>query len=654
MMDAERIVVRLDMETYSEADLPKVGAWTYAEHSSTDVLCIAYRIGKGKIQVWLRGQPKPADLIVAVRQGCLLRAFNANFERAIWTRVLYERFGWDLPVIDQWECTQAVAAYCAYPLSLGACAAALGTDAQKDKDGKRLIKLFCMPRKATKKNPSRRIFPKDEPEEFRKLVEYCIQDVSTEEDVAGRLPVPTLPSFERRVWRMDSLINERGVLIDAALCRGAMKLHAQASIVLKRQIYNITDGKVKEGNLASFKKWLVGKGIDISDGLDKDAVSKLLSNPKLPDRIRKALKLRQSLGLSSAAKYPTALAAAGKDGRVRGIHQYCAAHTHRWGGRMLQMQNPARPKMDVSKDIQLIRDARYDTLDMLHGDVMGTLRDAVRHVVVAAPGRKLLICDKSSIEARVLGWLAEDEEYNTAFRMGLDLYKVMASKLYDVDYNDVTDEQRHLGKVCILALGYSMWYDTFMEYCKVNKVKVDQAFIKKAVDTYRETFYKIPLLWKNAERAMLGAAMHKRRTKIGAIAFEPVGDCMTMILPTKTRLWYPEYEVIMAPTKWGTTKPQIRFMHDFHGKWLRTSTYGGRIVENAVQKISRDILAQDMLDAEMAGMETVMHVHDEAVPEVDPKQFSIKDLAAIMKKTPEWAPGLLMDAKGIESPFYRK
>lgn len=648
----------IDYECYSEEDLPAVGAWAYAAHPSTRTLCMGWRINKDKTQIWVPGTNRPKDLKDAWRDpNVLIDAFNANFERAISELVMSLQHGWSIPALNRWRDTQALAAHCAYPISLASCAKALGIDEQKDASGKRLLKLFSEPQKPTKTKPGGRVLPKHQPEEFKKLLRYCRQDVRTEAGVKEALPIHELPAFEQRIWELDSIINARGVYVDKKLCQGAETMRIRAERDLGPKLRKLTGNAVQTaGQLAKIKAWALTKGVDIPN-MQAETVDRMIADKKVPKDVKDVMLIRSLLSQASPKKFSVMLNASKHDGRVRGLHQYHSATTGRWGGRIFQPQNLPKPFEDRSADLALIRAADYKSLDILHGNVMMVLRDTVRHAVAAPPGHILHVVDKASIEARVLGWVAGEEKYLKAYRTGLDLYKVTAAEIYQMKYEDIEkgSPERFLGKESVLGLGYNMGADAFYAHCIEVGLDVPRKLIDKAVETYRRTYTAITRFWKDIEKAIIISAVRKVRTRLRCLTFEPIGNAMTILLPSGRRLFYPEYEVNKGRTPWGEERLQLGFKVDVGGAmpWRRARTYGGRLTENVVQAIARDVLANSLLLAEKAGLNPVMHVHDEIVCEV--KTGTKLDLLLnIMKTVPKWAPGLPLATEGFETNYYRK
>ena len=659
------MICHLDYETFSAVDLRAAGLWRYAAHASTEILCVAWAFDGGEPELWHPGMGgRPLSLLRAFSNGMHLHAFNANFEADITCNV-GRRMGWPVPKDPQWVDTQALARMCALPGSLARVAEALKVPMQKDKDGARLIQLFCKPNRQGK-----RVLPAHQPEEFRRLCSYCKQDVRTDRSVADALPIKALPPLERKVWVVDRIINTRGVLIDREMAEGAYAMREEARVRACAKLPTITGGTVKTLNQSKkILEFAASKGCPLPN-LKKETVAALLDHAEgVPPALRTLLELRSDTNMTSAAKYAKILQAAGDDDRVRGVHAYCAADTGRWGGRIVQFQNIPRPahKLDA-QDHQLIRNGDIDLLELLHGNVMAVLRDALRNTIRAPSGKVLHVVDKAAIEARVLGYLSDCKGYLAAFRNKEDLYIVTAMAIFgkdkaffakDKDCNFVNhdaDFMRWVGKTVVLGLGYSMGEDTFYESCKKNGRDLPRDLVTRAVRVYRSTYKEIPAYWATVEEACKRAIRTRAPQPLphGVVA-SMVGTYLTIALPSGRSLWYPCARLIEETTKWGKQKTTIAFMQELGTAWLPVGrTYGGKLVQNIVQAFARDLLAEALLKCEAAKLGPVLHIHDEVACEVEPSAHSIDEIHTIFRTAPPWAPGLLLHSGGFTSPFYKK
>jgi DNA polymerase len=656
-------VISLDVETFSTCNLRVAGAWAYAQHPSTELLCFAYAFDDALPRAWAPGIAWPHELSERIKAGDTINAWNANFERAITEHVISRQ----LPLFpsvkpSQWRCSQAVAAMCSLPLALVSCAAVLGSPQLKDPKGEALLKRFAMPRKPTKADARTRILPYEDPAGFADLVAYCKQDVATERAIRKLLPIRELPPSEQHLWKLDSEINRRGVMVDVPMARGALKIIARTTIKQTARLAEITGGAITAaGQAARIKKWCDELDCPMPD-LTAATVAKALRTPGIHGEARTVLAIRASLAKASTAKFSRMLAAMGRDHRIRGMAQYHAASTGRWGGRIVQLQNLPRPKWKIYDELDIIRAGDPDdVLPLFYPDVMDVCRDAIRPTLRAAPGKVFVVSDFSSIEARVLGWLAGDRTYLDAFRRGLDIYKVAAATVYGVAYEDVTDAQRQLGKVLILALGYGMGADKFYDTCTEGyNLDVSRDLVNRAHTAYRNTYAPIVRYWKSVERAAVACLTLKQRTKIGCVRFDLIGEdrhsYLTAILPSGRRLFYPHPLLREVKTKWGM-RVQLTYLAEITGiGWMRTHTYGGKLVENLDQAISRDLEADAIVRAEAESLPIVMHTHDELVtevPEAEAKAAADK-LGLIMRTPPPYAHDLPLNASVFVSPYYKK
>lgn len=648
--------VHIDYETFSEVDLRSAGVHAYARHKSTRVLCLAWAIDNGPVSAWWPALGAIPQQLVRVFKTMQIHAFNANFERLI-TEHVGVRYGFPAVLHSQWVDTQAIARMLALPDSLEKCSAALNLPINKDKDGARLINLFSKPQR-----DGSVVLPASRPEEFRKMVEYCKRDVKVDRAVAAALPLKSLPGLEQRVWEVDGRINGRGVRVDVAMAKGADSMRAVARKMACDKLPAMTNGMV--GTVGQAKRILAfasAQGFPLPN-LKKETLLPLLeSDSEMPQALRDVLELRASTNLTSVAKYSAMMRAVEPDGRIRGVHAYHRATTGRWGGRIVQFQNLPRPSAKLEDvDHQLIRDRDVSTLSMLYGNLMPVLRDALRNTIRASPGKSLVVVDKASIEARVLGYLSGCKGYLKAYRQKLDLYILTAALVFNKTYDQIVtlglgSFERWLGKTIVLGLGYSMGEATFWESCRKNGRILEHTLTKRAVDVYRSNYPEIPSYWRVCEQACLRAIRTRQPTSLPhGIVVNMVGHYLAIQLPSGRCLWYPHAKIVQKTNKYGKLQDNIRFHTTISGNYWGPfgSTYGGRIVENIVQAVARDLLAEALIKCEDRGLEPVLHIHDEVVCDTDAK--NIDKIHEIFRTPPTWAPDLLLGSGGFVSPFYKK
>lgn len=441
------MTVSIDFETRSAVDLRKTGVYKYAADTSTDIWCMAYKAPwSDDVLVWTPGDPIDARLSAWITEGGLLSAWNANFERTIWNTIMVSNYQWPRTKINQWRCTMAQASAMGLPRALGQAAAVLGVEEQKDKTGAALMLRMARPRKVNADGSYTWWNTKDKVEA---LVAYCRQDVRTELSVAETLNA--MPDSERRLYQLDQRINDRGVKLDVDLVHRVKSLAENASEHIDADIQRLTKGAVKAAtNGMDLVAWLNSYGIN-TKSVDKQTVARLLTYDRLHPVIREVLILRQNGAKSSTAKYDAMLHAANFDGRMRGLLVYHGAATGRWSGRLVQPQNFPRPQKKQAELDEIIAKLQVgeDVSEYGAGTVLAS--DLLRSMLIAEEGHRLMFADYSAIEARVLAWVAGQSDLVETFRKGGDVYKDMASAIYNVDVGGVTDAQRQVGKMAILG-----------------------------------------------------------------------------------------------------------------------------------------------------------------------------------------------------------
>lgn len=640
-------MLHLDYETKSDLSLPHVGLWAYARHTSTSVRCLAFSINdEDKVYRWWPSLGKTNVVLEKLKDlwgSHIVAAWNAAFEYAISKRCM------KLGPPKGWLDVQAVARHVTYGASLESAADALKVEHRKDKDGSRLIKKFCGPKAAPDSDP-----------DFRKLVSYCVQDVRAERDVLYALPIKTLSKSEQRMWETDLAINETGVRINLAMVKGAMHIMAATKPITAKTLSKYTSGKIDSPFQRDRIKLWCKRARYIMPNMQKLTVSEAIADEHCPPKVKKLLKMVNDVNVASVAKF-LAMARSVSGDRICGVHKFNGADTHRWGGQITQFQNIPRPKTDYGSEIHSLIASGSSQLLQSWGPVLLVLRDCLRNAIIASHGNSLIIADKASIEARVLGWLSGCHGYLEAYRDGLDLYKIMASKIFNTPYEKITDTQRFLGKESILGLGYSMSNGcpnyTFESNCYAKGARMPRGLYDRAVKTYRKEFAEIPKLWYAVEAAAVRCIRSKTPQTVKRIKMEmvtgPKAEYFTMTLPSGNKLWYPEAKVRVTQSKWGP-RESIGFKTDFNGHWLNWTTYGGRLVENAVQAIARDLLARALKWLYAREHNPVMHVHDEIVCDSNTPNRTKKAMEYIFTKAPRWAKGLPLDCKVFVSPYYKK
>jgi len=657
----------IDFETRSVVDLRKTGVYVYAEDPTTNAWCAAYAFDDGPVRVWLPHQPCPLELLIHVSNGGAMWAHNANFERAIWEHVLTPRYGWPLPDIKQWNCTMARAYAMALPGALDSAAAALGISEAKDPVGYRTMLRMSKPRRY---NEDGTPVWWDDPVRVKELVAYCQQDVVVERELHTRLI--DLRLMEKRIWLLDQQINDRGVRVDKALCNAAKPIIAMALEQLNREIKTLSQGMIPSvDSVAKIIAFCQHRGVD-TDSVAADVVEELLTQV-LPDDVRRILEIRAEAGKASVKKIDALLMGCSKDGRARGLLAYHAASTGRWAGRRFQPQNIKRPTDKAQGDlIKIIMTGSISAVRMLAGSPLEVIGDVIRGMLIAAPGASFYAADYSNIEGRALAWLAGETWKIAAFQdfdsgFGPDLYKLAYARSFGIGPSKVDDDQRQIGKVMELALGYQGGVGAFQSMAQNYGVKIEDSRAEELKNAWRDAHPNIKQFWYDTEDAAISAVRQKGKTvPCGKLAFKVAGSFLFMRLPSGRALTYPYPKLVETKTPWGTDKLSLTYKSVVNpsnarrvvddpgnsSNWARISTYGGSLVENATQAVARDVMAEAMLRVEAAGYPIVLTVHDEVVCEA--VHGDVDEFKDLMEQVPEWAEGFPITAKAWTGTRYKK
>ena len=651
----------LDMETRSRVDLTKCGVYRYAQDPSTEMLCIAVKVDDGLPLLWVHSRFRhlldTLDATISNRQlqelvnkADTIIAHNAQFERVMWEMVM-TRYGFTNIEAKKWKCTAAKAAAMALPRSLDGACEALGLKHQKDKEGRRIMLKMCKPRKATINNSAEW---HENPEEFKRLCQYCGADVEAEYELDQVLP--DLNEAESKLYQVDQTINSRGVYVDIKSINTLGCKIEQKERDLLTELDDITYGEVtstrqRDATLV----WLDGEGVPLSD-LTKATVEKTLNEKRfLPTTARRVLEIRQSLSKSSVSKLTAMKRMANTDQRVRGTMLFDAASTGRWGGRGMQPHNYPRASLN-STDIDDVLAWDNDLIDMIHGDVFSAASKCLRGMICAASGKELLCADYSSIEARVLAWLAFETEVLNDFKEGLDAYKVAASSVFGTPYDSISSAQRFIGKTIVLACGYGGWVNAFRAMGNEDVNKLSDEDIGKNILKWRDSREKTITLWHKTYEAAQKAIETSRVYTYGLLSCGMRDGFLHIRLPSGRLLAYYQPRIEMLETPYGKMKETITYMgiNSFTKKWERQSTFPGKIIENVVQAIARDVLAEALIRCEDSGYPVAFHVHDEIVSEVPKHSRRLSDFEKIVSVVPDWATGLPLKAEGWVGVRYRK
>ena len=639
-----------DIETYSSADLKKTGAVKYAEAPDFEILLMSYAFDDEPVRVWdFTQNGTPPWLAETLTDPEVLKvAWNMAFERSCFNAAL----GIYTPP-EQWRDAMTIAAMNGLPMSLESAGAALRIEQQKLTTGKALINYFCKPCKPTIANGGRtRNLPEHAPEKWQDFKTYCGVDTEAERAIYKRLLRFPVPDWERKLEAIDARVNERGVLIDTELAEAAVYIDDKLREKHTDELRKLTHLD-NPNSVAQLKDWLEGVGVEV-DSLSKATIAGL--KQKLPDpTTRRVLELRQLLGKTSTKKYEAMLDAVCKDNRVRGLLQYYGAgRTGRWAGRRVQLQNLAQNHLDqIGQVRELVRARDLETLEMLYDSVPDVLSQLIRTAFIAKPGHTFLVADYAAIEARVIAYLAGEKWRMEVFAQGGDIYCSSASQMFKVpvEKHGINGHLRQKGKVAELACGYGGGVGALKAF-GADKMGLTEEEMQQIVDQWRQASPTIPRFWRDAENAAKRALENPGRTYTlpCGVKYLRDADALRCRLPSGRILSY-----------WGAQigdhngRPSVLFMgqNQTTRKWERTETWGGKLVENIVQAVARDCLAVALLRLDESGYKICFHVHDEVIVEA-PDGSRWEDVAEVMGRPIDWAPGLLLRGDGYETKFYMK
>lgn len=671
-MMTSSIELSIDVETYSEADINKLGAYRYAADPTFEMLLIAYHFSDEdcvrQIDVAMGYEADDHQRFLDALQNPKVKktAFNANFERTTLARWL----GVESLDPDEWRCTMILAAQMGLPMSLAGVGEALGLpeDSAKLKTGKALIQYFCKPCKATKANGGRlRNLPMHDEAKWQLFKEYNMQDVVAEEAIRERLRGFEPGKTEQSLWSLDQRINDRGVLLDIDMAHKVVDYSEARKQALAEMAKDIT-GLENPNSPTQLRGWLTEQGV-ITDSLAKGAVEDLLSGD-LPEDVRTVLGIRADLSKTSINKYQTMLDIACPDGRARGIMQFYGGHTGRWAGRVLQPQNLTKNRMDddlLDLEHGLIKTGEFEALEAIEDDMSDILSQMVRTAFIPSEGHHFIVTDFSAIEARVIAWVAGEQWRLGVFENGGDIYCESASRIYHkpVVKHGINGELRQRGKVAELALGYQGGVGAMKSMDTRHEVPEDE--MQGIVDQWRKESPNVVNLWRTVQKCAIAAVKGSTSVEDRTYRIPGTGEkirfkleflpkstqrVLSIYLPSKRaiRLFEPRVSV-------GEYGEKLSYMNigQVSRKWQEVDTYGGKLTENIVQGIARDCLAVKMTELDELGYRTVFHVHDEMVLDVIRKdEGAFKLIDRIMAEPISWAKGLPLKGGTYECDFYRK
>ena len=634
----------IDIETFSDLDLNKVGVYAYCDSPNFEILLFAYAFDDEKVKIvdFTRGEKLPKDVLDAlVDEKIIKTAFNAAFERVCISKYLGKKLS-----PKSWVCTCVQSAMLALPMSLEGVGKVLNIENKKLKEGKSLIKFFCKP---SSKGRSRNL-PKDYPEKWESFKKYCIGDVNAEREIRQKLIKFHINADEIKIYEIDQEINDRGILVDYELVNHAIICHNKYKEALTKRAYELT--KLNNPNSPSqVKNWLIRQGVEV-ESLDKKSVQKLLTESD--GQIEEVLRLRLLMSKTSIKKYESIDRSLCLDKRVRGLLQfYGATRTGRWAGRLVQVQNlPQNHIVDLDLARNLLKAGKYEDIELLYESTPEVLSQLIRTAFIPKEGCRFIVADFSAIEARVLAWIANENWRLEVFASHGKIYEASASAMFGVDIKEIGKDSilRQKGKIAELALGYGGSKGALISMGALE-MGLDEEELSTLVGKWRKANSHITKFWWDVHMAAIKAVKEKRKITLGKITFSYKSGILFITLPSGRKLSY--------------IKPRLRLnkfareglIYEGMGvgkKWTQVETYGPKLVENIVQAISRDLLSNALINLKKMDIDVVMHVHDEVVVEVEKGKSSVKEVCDVLAMAPKWAEGLPLRADGYECTFYRK
>lgn len=666
-------VLSIDFETRATVNLRKTGVYPYAEHPNTGIWCMAWAFDGEEPAVWWPEDvcsvlgltydwdtKLPRQVLAHIEAGGEIRAWNAEFERVIWREIMHKRFGFPNPKLEQWVCSAAEAAAMSLPRSLDQASKVTGVKQQKDDEGYSLMMRMTRPRKI---HEDGRVEWWNVPERILRLGDYCKQDVRTEKAVVKVLR--RLTPLEREHYLETCRMNDRGITVDVELVEAAIEVADEGVARANLALEQITAGEVTEvTHHQRLRQWVNDKGVE-TDSVAKKAVRELLESDLDPS-VREALQLRADAGRTSIAKLDAMLECLCEDGKIHGSLMYHGASTGRWTARLVQPHNFPRGEVDgIEEFIPYVLGRQYESIEMFAHPVV-VVSSMLRSMLTASPGHELLAADYSGIEARVVCWIAGQDDALELYRQGEDPYKHFAAKMYGVPLKSVTKGQRQTGKFAVLGCGFGMGAKTGQTQAKdVYGLTMSLEQTKEVIDMYRSTYDRVKAFWYAADdAAKLAVESPGEVVTFGPLRnlkFTRQGAYLYLILPARRPLVYAAPKIVEREVPWSTPeKPvfrpsvEISAVNPKTNQWSRQALYGGLITENIVQAIARDIMAEGKLRVERAGYPVLLSVHDEIVAERRVGEGDLKEYEALLTQNPEWAGGLPIAVEGWRGFRYRK
>ena len=653
--------LNIDIETRSSVNISKSGAYKYAQSEDFEILLFSYKLNDDptKIVDLKQGEKIPDNILELLNnQNCIKHAYNAAFEWYCLNQAGYTTS------ITQWRCTMFHATYLGLPAGLGMTGKAIGISEDKKKltTGNRLIQYFSVPCKPTKSNGGRTWNdPHHDLDKWKLYREYNMQDVEAEYTIYQYLKAFEVPAKEQKLWEMDILMNANGVKVDKLLVDSVLRIDAESTEKLTDEAQKIT-GLDNPNSITQLKSWVESQLDEDLPGLTKDDISDLLSRENLPLKVKRVLEIRQQLGKTSVSKYAAMENAMCRDDRVRGLLQFYGANrTGRWAGRLVQVQNLPRNYINTLDDARdLAKNGNFEGLKLLYGNVPDILSQLVRTAFITSKD-KFIISDFSAIEARVIAWLAGEEWVNEVFATHGKIYEATASQMFNVPIDKIKKGNpeyslRQRGKVATLALGYQGGESALIAM-GADRMGLSSEELTDIKVRWRDANKNIVRLWYAVGDAVIQAMNGNGTQFVQSLEIRREWDMMygldfiSVKLPSGRKLYYPK--PFLQQNKFNKDALHYYGVNQTTKKWEVNSTYGGKLVENIVQAIARDCLAETLIRLYDRNYDVVMHIHDEVVIDAYDDE-KLEDVNNILAEPIPWAPGLILKGAGFETKYYMK
>ena len=633
----------IDIETYSDMDIKKAGVYAYAESAAFTILLFAYKYDDEEIKIIDLTEIKTLPQFIIndlINPDVIKTAYNANFERVCLSRFLNIK----LP-IEEWRCTAVQASMLGLPNHLKDVAKALNLDAQKDAKGTRLIHYFSIPHKGIRRTP------KDDPIKWEEFKSYCIQDVKVESEIRKRLIKYPIPDKEQELYVIDQIINDRGIRVDERLIDSAIRFDAIYTDICKRSFDNLTEG-VNPKSSKQVKEYLNSIGIEALS-VDKETIQSILDNTK-DEKLKRILDLKLKLGKTSIKKYERMKSCICNDGCIRGLLQfYGASRTGRWAGRLVQVHNlPQNHLSNLDMVRELIIKGDYELFDMMYDNIPNILSQLIRTAFIPNKDKKFIVCDFSAIEARVIAYLADEKWRIDVFNTHGKIYEASASQMFKVPLEFITKSSplRQKGKIAELALGYGGSVGALKQMGGIE-MGLKENELQELVDSWRKANPNITRFWRIVEKGAINAVKGVSSSIDKGIIFNKKDGILFITLPSGRKLSYVQPKIVL--NRFGSESIVYKGFNGTTKAWEDIETYGGKLVENIVQAVARDCLAESIKNLHNRGFRLIFHVHDEVILETN-KDVLVEDIENIMAEPIEWAEGLNLSASGFETMFYKK